>query len=341
MRSIQNNTTVMAYDNAIARAFHSYSKISNRSAFDGSLNPITRDSVDGVLLDLDMAYEMSKQPIRVLNPDGISDPFIDDTNRGVVARDLITGQFEYTKKVVGDGFTFTQNDQIIEALLNLQRTGLINLNLGGQFDNHTKCFVHATVGDEYMISNDAHWRGLLFKWGHDGSASLSCRAGTTRLGCLNEVPCFGQAWFSIKHTKSAEVKMAALEGMVVEAIAGLDEYDKVMARLMDMKIDDNQFIEFNNALHPIPKVIGRTPQYALTPGQKRSVTMVLNKRAAVRDVYFGSPTQENLYGTAAGAFHAAVEAFDHRFSGNRGARILAGTDTEYKRNAQALALSLI
>lgn len=335
--SITNNTEVLAYNGAISSAFQT--RQANRS-FDGALNPITSDTTDGIMLDLDMAWQMSKQPIRVLNPDGVSDPFTDPRNMGVVAQNLLTGEYQYTEKVVGDGFTFTQNQPIVDALRRLAEVGIINLNLGGTFDRHTKCFVHATVGDEYQIGGDPHRRGVLFKWAHDGSAALSVKPGTTRMFCLNQVPSFGASWFTVKHTKSAEIKMQELEGMVVKAIAELDAYDRLMERLLDIKIMDSAFDEYVNGLVPIDPLIAKQPEHLLTTGQKRSRTMAENKRSAVREVYFTSPTQSNLYGTAAGAFHAAVEAFDHRFSGNRGQRVLSGQDTEFKDRARSLALAL-
>lgn len=340
MNTIENNTDVMVYGNTVANAFSSRRRNPGLRAFNGSLNPITSTTTDGILMDLDMHWEMSKQPIRVLHPDGVSDPFTDPRNMGVVARNLLTGEYQYSQKVVGDGFTFTQNDPIIDALRRLQEAGVIQLNLGGVFDNHTKCFVHATIGDEYEIGHDPHQRGILFKWAHDGSAALQAKPGTTRLFCLNQVPTFGSSWFTVKHTKSAEIKMKELEGMVVKAVASLDEYDRLMERLLDIKIMDQAFDAYVRDLVPLNPKVENTPEYLLTTGEKRSRTMVQNKRAAVRDVYYASPTQADLYGTAAGAFHAAVEAFDHRFTGNRGQRVLAGQDVEFKDRARSLALAL-
>lgn len=332
--TVTNNTDVLAYAGAMGRGTR---------LFNGTLAPISSDTTSGILLDLDMAWTMSKQQVAVVNPDGVSDPWLDTDNRGVVAKNQLTGEYMYTGAIVGDGFTFTQNEPIVDALRQLQDAGILTLNLGGSLDNHTKCFVHATIGEEYRINDDPHMRGVLFRWAHDGSAALSVRPMVTRMFCLNQIKAYGgdrAAWFSIRHTKSAEVKMAELQGVVIAAIAQLDEYDKAMERLMDIKIRDYEFDRYVETLVPIESKLLNSPYDLLSTGQKRSLTMAANKRDAIRSVYYDSPTQENLRGTAAGAFHAAVEAYDWRFTGDRGKRLLTGQDDDFKARAQHLALAL-
>jgi len=131
-----------------------------------------------------------------------------------------------------------------------------------------------------------------------------------------------------------------LQGVVIAAIAQLDEYDKAMERLMDIKIRDYEFDRYVETLVPIESKLLNSPYDLLSTGQKRSLTMAANKRDAIRGVYYGSPTQKNLRGTAAGAFHAAVEAYDWRFTGDRGKRLLTGQDDDFKARAQHLALAL-
>lgn len=337
--TVTNSTNVMAYEGAIKSAFGGRKGV---RLFNGLLADVTSDTTSGILLDLDMAWTMTKQQIRVLNPDGVSDPWVDDTNYGVVGKNQLTGEYEYSQAIVGKGFTFTQNEPIIEAIRQLQDAGVIKIGMGGTLDSHTKCFVHATVGDEYLIKDDPHQKGILFRWGHDGSASLSVRGSVTRLWCLNQISSFqqGKAWFSVRHTKSAEVKMQDLQAQVIAAVAALDAYDTAMERLMDVRITDEAFTNYVNSMIPIDRKILDKPEHLLSTGEKRSLTIARNKRAAISEVYYTSETQENLRGTAAGAFHAAVEAFDHRFSGNRGQRLLLGQDAEFKSTAQQFAFAL-
>lgn len=337
--SIDNRSSVMSYDNAIKRTFTYHAGRSNVRMYNGVLADITSDTTDGILLDVDMNYDMLKGDIRIPHPDGVSDPFVDTKHSAVLARDRLTHGIEYTQGITGKEFTYTQNSIIVDALRQLQDAGFLTLNMGGCIDNHTKCFIHFSVGDEYSINGDPHMRGGLVRWAHDGTASLSVRSGATRLFCLNQVPSFSNSWFTIRHTKSAEVKLNDLQYAIVESMAALDKYDKVMGELMDVKITDDEFVRYLERLVPIDPLLTDKPYDMLTQGQKRSLTMAQNRRAAVSDVYFNSPTQENLYGTAAGAFHAAVEASDHRFTGNRGQRMLTGADAGFKDHALQYALT--
>lgn len=336
--AITNNAGIMAYQGAVKGVRY----------FDGALSNIQAgDSVDSVLLDTDLAWTMRKEPVMSTNPDGVSDPKISERHSAVWATHELTGQHEFTESIVGkDSFTFTQNRPIVEAFMEVASTGMITPTMGGSLDKHTKAFMHFQVGEEYAIRDDLHKKGLLVAWGHDGSASLTVRPMVHRISCLNQVQAFGRysrgekALFTIRHTKSALPKMESLVDTIVSAIATLDGYDKMMEELMDRRILDAEFNNYVNSLIPIDPKIADKPEHLLSTGEKRSRTIAENKRAAVRDVYYGSETQVELRGTAAGAFHAAVEAFDHRFTGNRGRRLLTGADEVFKSQAADLALAL-
>lgn len=335
--TITNNTNVMAYEGAIKGLRY----------YDGVLSEIqATDSVDSVLLDTDLAWKMRKEQILTPNPDGVSDPTVSERHAAVWATHELTGEQQFTESIVGkDSFTFTQNRPIVEAFMEVAATGLITPTMGGSLDKHTKAFMHFTVGEDYTIRTDLHRKGLLVAWGHDGSAALTLRPVVHRIQCMNQVNAFGRfrrgesALFTIRHTKSALPKMETLTSTIVEAIATLDGYDRMMRELMDIKILDAEFDRYLQELLPIDAKIANSPEHLLSTGEKRSRTIVENKRAAVRDVYYNSDTQSDLRDTAAGAFHAAVEAFDHRFSGNRGRRLLTGADEQFKARAADLALA--
>ena len=336
--TLSNNAGILAYQGSV----------SGLKAFDGLLSKVDADQrIDNILLDTDLAWKMSKTEIAAVNPDGISDPSISEKHSGVWATHELTGETQFTESIVGrESFTFTQNREVIEQLWQLVNAGLLVPTFAGSIDRHTKAFMHFHAGDAYEIDGDPHQKGFIATWAHDGSGALNFRPMVHRLFCLNQVPMgrFYQgsapAVISIKHTKAATWKMATVARQIAESLDQMEAYDRFMGQAIERLITGKQFNQFVERLIPIDPKIADKPEHLLSTGEKRSRTIAENKRAAVRDIYMHSATQSNLFGTAAGAYHAAVEAFDHRFTGNRGRRLLLGQDEAFKATAADLALAL-
>jgi len=331
--TITNNTATLTW------------KIQGTTYYDGVLSPISPEAtVTDVLLDTDTAWHMHKEPL-FTSAASSDEPLVSERHAAVWATHMLTGEQMFTEAVVGkESFTFTQVQPVVEAFLEVAATGLITPTMGGGIDHHTKAFFHFKVGDDYRVVGDLHGKGLLLGLAHDGTASLSLRPDVVRYDCLNQVRAFGRyrsgrSLFSIRHTKSADLKVPFLSKLIVEAVSTLDGYDQMMRDMYERKVYESDFDHFLARLLPMPEYYTGTPVAMLTQGQKRSITMTENRRAAVADIYHNSPTQENLRGTAAGLFHAAVEASDHRFSGDRGRRMLFGRDEEFKNRAAELALA--
>lgn len=330
--TITNNSSLYYYDGALK----------GRKWFDGLLSDIRPGGdATSILLDTGLHYEVSKQPL-FTSGDAFSDPVMSDRHRGVWTRDLLTGQSQFADAIVGRDYTPIQNPPIVESLAELQETGYVTWGLGGQLNNGMKCFIHGVIGDEYTVNGDPHRRGIVASWSHDGSGSLRISPFVTRLWCANQIPAMFNrrvGGVSIRHTTSAHIKMETLTSSIVAALAQVDDYEKIFGRLFAKQVAVGDVDEFINRLVPIAPGLANTPEHLLTQGQKRSLTIARNKRNAIRNVYLLSETQENLRGTAAGLFHAAVEASDHYFSGERGKRVLLGTDIDFKVSALELALA--
>lgn len=323
------------------RAFDS---LNGAKWFDGLLADIRPESdAAGIMLDTAMHYTVSKQPIYTASPDS-DEPTRSVKHRGVWTHDQLTGQSRFAEAIVGVDYEPIQNQPIVESMYELQASGMVQWHMGGSLNGGMKCFLHGTVGEEFDIEGDKHIRGILASWSHDGSSTLRVTPFATRIFCANQVPSmFGKrrGGVAIRHTKSAHIKMETLSASVATALLQIEEYEQVMARLMQRQgLQAWEVEEFIAKIVPIDPKIAQIPEYLLTPGQKRSRTMAENKRAAIREIYFTSPTQENLRGTAAGLFHAVVEASDHRWTGNRGVRQLTGADVEIKSTALELALAV-
>ncbi len=330
--TVTNTSSVRAFDS-----------LNGAKWFDGLLADIRPESdAAGIMLDTAMHYTVSKQPLYTSSPDS-DEPIRSEKHRGVWTHDQLTGQSRFAEAIVGVDYEPIQNQPIVESMYELQASGMVTWAMGGSLNGGMKCFLHGTVGEEFDIEGDKHIRGILASWSHDGSSTLRVTPFATRIFCANQVPSmFGKrrGGVAIRHTKSAHIKMETLSASVATALLQIKEYENVMARLMQRKgLQAWEVEEFIAKVVPLDPKIAQAPEYLLTTGQKRSRTMAENKRAAIREIYFTSPTQENLRGTAAGLFHAVVEASDHRFSGNRGVRQLTGADVEIKATALEFALA--
>lgn len=321
-----------------------YSGALNESKwFDGILSDIRPDAdATGAMLDTALHYTVSKEPLYTSSATS-DEPVRSQKHTAVWTHDQLTGVSKFAEAVVGTDYEPIQNQPIVESMWELKDSGMVDWKMGGILNGGMKCFLHGTIGEQFDIEGDPHVKGILASWSHDGSSTLRVSPFVTRIFCANQIPSMfgrGRGGVAIRHTKSAGIKMETLSSSVAAALLQVQEYEQVMAQLMAIKnISAWQVEEYITKIVPIPEVLTKTPEFMLTTGQKRSLTMAQNKRAAIREIYFTSVTQENLRGTAAGLFHAAVEASDHRFSGNRGVRQLTGTDVTFKADALQFALA--
>lgn len=328
-----------------ASSLHYYQGALNGAKwFDGLLADIRPDAdANGAMLDAALHYTVSKEPLYTSGP-GSDEPSRSVRHRAVWTHDLLTGRSQFAEAIVGEDYEPIQNQPIVEAMYQLKDSGMVDWKLGGTLNGGMRCFLHGTIGEQFEIDGDPHVKGILASWSHDGSSTLRVTPFVTRLWCANQIPSmFGRArrgGVVIRHTKSAGIKMETLAGSVASALLQVEEYEQVMVRLLSIQGITKQGVEdYIAKIVPIPDALIQTPDHLLTTGQKRSLTMAQNKRAAIREIYWSSETQENLRGTAAGLFHAVVEASDHRFSGNRGVRQLTGTDVALKVEALEYALA--
>lgn len=330
-----------------ASSLHYYEgSLNGAKWFDGLLADIRTDAdANGAILDTALHYTVSKEPLWTSGP-GSDEPTRSDKHRAVWTHDQLTGVSRFAESIVGVDYEPIQNQPIVESMYQLKDSGMVDWKLGGTLNGGMKCFLHGTIGEQFDIEGDPHIKGILASWSHDGSSTLRVSPFVTRLWCANQIPSMfgrgsrGRGGVMIRHTKSAGIKMETLSSSVAAALLQVEEYEQVMGRLMAIKgVTAQQVEEYIAKIVPISEALLAAPEHLLKTGEKRSLTMAQNKRAAIREIYWSSETQENLRGTAAGLFHAVVEASDHRFSGNRGVRQLTGTDVALKVEALEYALA--
>lgn len=322
--------------------------LNNNEFFDGIFTAIDGDaSYLDLILTGGLDYTVSKQPVMYQHPGG-QDPKISEKWSVPMWTDNLSGETGFIDVTVGrDSYTILQNHGLVEAAAEVGQAGAGLINWQGMtvYQNRARIALWGTIGDEFTVAGDPHQRIAVMRWSHDAGWAAGFKAFVGRIWCGNIIPGMilstgNRSDVSIKHTKSGEVRVQTMADAIAAATVSVEAYEKIFLKLYDRKVSPTDLEGYLTTLFPLSKAIEQAPEHLLSAGEKRSRTMVLNKRAAVRDVFLHSSTQENLAWTAAGLFQAAVEASDHRSNGERGKRMIEGTDTKIKAEALNLALSL-
>ena len=107
-----------------------------------------------------------------------------------------------------------------------------------------------------------------------------------------------------------------------------------------MLITFKVLINFFKAVWPLPTTVEDKPYMLLTRGERKQQTIATDARAKAFAIYSESETQENIRGTAFGAWHAVVEHADHYAAGGA-SRLAAATLSGRNDKVKTRALSLL
>lgn len=239
-----------------------------------------------------------------------------------VARDLTT-----PLGVVGQRYTPIQNRDAFAPLAYLEAEGFIDgYEQAGVLGDGQKVFVIARLAEEMRLHDKHHGR-ILFSTSHDGSGAFSVRAMVNRLFCANQIPNLSRVGsslgISIKHTQSAEQRIARVKHMVMAEMQWIREYEDVYSRLLDQPMTLADQRGFVDILAPVPS------------GPKATDRMIRAGYKKQQDIHdrINGHANRNIAGTWAAAFQGAVEYSDYDARGNNAERILLGRDLEFKREA--------
>jgi phage/plasmid-like protein (TIGR03299 family) len=264
-----------------------------------------------------------------------------------IARQYLDGSVQ-PYAVPGVGYQIVQDSEVGESIQQLLDAGIItSLTQVGSSKQGAQVFVIGRIGDAYEIAGDPHQRGVLFSWTHDGTGSIKAGASVERLHCTNQIPGImsrSGSMIAIRHTASAKTRLESLTFAVAQAVKAMDAYDEAYERLVATRVGVGERNDFVERLFPISASLRSTPYDLLSRGEKRTLTMMENKRAAFFEALEGQPNA-NIAGTAAALAQAAVEVADHSpafgSDARRGARVLTGGADAFKKQAFDLALALV
>lgn len=207
--------------------------------------------------------------------------------------------------VVGQRYRVFQNEELFafgDAILD----GGASWESGGSIKNGRVVFGSLVIPREFTIdengANDKTTTYLLVNTSHDGSVAVQASITPVRVVCQNTLNmALGSVKqsFKIRHTQSAGGKVQAAREALALTYSYMDEFEAEAKTLYQTAVTDAKFNDIITALYPKPE-----------QDSKGSLTKWENKIDLLNDIYFKSPTQDNIRGTAWGTVNALTERLD-------------------------------
>lgn len=208
--------------------------------------------------------------------------------------------------VVGERYKVVQNEQLFEFGDNLLDGGA-SWESAGSIKNGTIVFGSLVIPKEFTLdeqgANDKTTTYLLVHTSHDGSVAIQASITPVRVVCQNTLNlALGSVKqsFKLRHTSSVEGRIQIAREALGLTFKYMEDFEKEARALFETKVNDKKVYDIITAIYPKPEKD--------TKGQFKKWE---NKISLVNDLYFDSPTNANIKGTAWGMFNALTERLDY------------------------------
>jgi phage/plasmid-like protein (TIGR03299 family) len=250
----------------------------------------------------------------------IPNQFSSDKNYSFVVRDNpFTKGNKDVLGVVGERYVPLQNEDLFDFADNLLDNGgrweTAGSIKGGRVVFGALALERETVLDPNGVSDKINTY-LLVNTSHDGSIAIQASITPVRVVCANTLNlALGNRGrggsvkqsFKIRHTQTAQGKVAVAREALGLANAYMDEFDKMASAMIETEITKAQFDQIVNLAYPMPK----------DDAKKVSITKHANKIDLINDIYVGD-FNNTISGTAWGALNALTERLDWHRAGRKG-----------------------
>ena len=254
--------------------------------------------------------------------------------------------------IVGSKYKMVQNMEVFNALDTLVDAGDARYAAAGEYNGGANIWMVLELPQGVNVANDPHAAFLLVKTSHDGSSSVVIKPIIERLFCANQVNGlisnkngnrnrkYNEYTYRMSHTTNQELSIADIRNITNLTYTAIADYQLVANNLMSRKMTREQTLNFFKQVWALPSTVEDTPYDLLTRGERKQQTIAKEARAKAWAIYNESETQENIRGTAFGAWHAVVEYADHYATGGAD-RLAAATLSGRNDKVKTKALSLL
>jgi len=164
---------------------------------------------------------------------------------------------------------------------------------------------------------------------HDGSVAIQASITPVRVVCQNTLNlALGSVKqsFKLRHTATVEGKIQVAREALGLTFQYMDDFEKEARALFETKVNDKQVYDIITGIYPKPE-----------NDKKGQFKKWENKISLVNDLYFDSPTNANIKGTAWGMFNALTERIDYfkqERKGNSENRLASASGFDAMQNAE-------
>ena len=192
----------------------------------------------------------------------------------------------------------------------------------GCFGYGHKIFISAKLPITTTVKGDPIENYLVFSNSHDGSSSLNIMFTPIRVfcfNCLNSAIKNADAYIRIRHTESAKGKLHEGAEVLNLAIKYAEEAQQLYEALYATKMTDDEVMQYIGNLIMSEKEINLLNEYDPKNGYKKLFqqdyltkektgvsTRKVNQMATIFEYYTDGPAQQQIVGTAWGAYNAVT-----------------------------------
>ena len=250
--------------------------------------------------------------------------------------------------IVGTKYKVVQNMEVFNALDTLVDAGDARYAAAGEFNGGSNIWMVLELPQGIEVANDPHAAFLLVKTSHDGSSSVIIKPIIERLFCANQVNGlisntgrkYNEYTYRMTHSTNQELSIADIRNITNLTYTAIADYQLVANNLLKKDMSREQTVNFFKKVWALPTTVEDKPYDLLTRGERKQQTIAKDARAKAWAIYNESETQENIRGTAFGAWHAVVEHADHYAAGGA-SRLAAATLSGRNDKVKTRALSLL
>ena len=208
--------------------------------------------------------------------------------------------------VVGKRYQIVQNETLFEFGDNLLDGGA-SWESAGSIKGGRIVFGSLVIPKEIVLdekgANDKTTTYLLVHTSHDGSVSLQASITPVRVVCQNTLNLALGAVkqsFKLRHTQSIDGKLQVAREALGLTYSYMDLFEQEAKALFETAVTDLQFNKIITTIYPKPE-----------KDNKKAIKRWENNISLINDIYFDSPTQQNIKGNAWGVFNALTEKLDY------------------------------
>lgn len=113
--------------------------------------------------------------------------------------------------VVGNQYTVTQNEQIMETLEEIAKDNGFTISHSGPLNGGRQCFAQLKLNESIQIGPDELVKYVVATWGHDGKHGVRIGYGNRVVSCSNQFYQFyNKAQYKLRHNSTIDESLRAI-----------------------------------------------------------------------------------------------------------------------------------